>query len=62
MSNQYIKPEDNLTRAKLVKLQRTAELYANSNDSWVTDKGWRIDLLAIDMAGDRLDIRHYENI
>jgi len=62
MSNQYIKPEDNLTRAKLVKLQRTAELYANSNDSGVTDKGWRIDLLAIDMAGDRLDIRHYENI
>lgn len=62
MSNDYIKPEDNLTRAKLTKLQRTAELYANSHEELVTGKGWRIDLVAIAMNPDGVDIRCYENI
>ncbi len=62
MSNDYIKPEDNLTRAKLIKLQRTAELYANSHEGLVTDRGWRIDLIAVLMDGEGIDIRYYENI
>lgn len=56
-------PEENLTRAKLKKLQRTASLYANANEHLVDDsKGWRIDLVAIAVDGKTLDIRHYENI
>ncbi len=62
MSNQYIKPEDNLTRAKLRKLQRTGEMYAHSHNHHITDKGWRTDLIAIVITSTGLDIQHYENI
>ncbi len=57
-------PEENLTQAKLRKLQRTASLYANSHLELVSDKrGWRIDLLAVEwQEGQKPDIRHYENI
>lgn len=62
--NLSIKPEDNLTRFKLKKLQRTASLYANSHPELIDDnRGWRIDLLAIDMLdNEKFAIRHYENI
>ena len=57
-------PEENLTRAKLRKLQRTASIYANAKPDLVKDaKGWRIDLVAVDWSrGPDPDIRHYENI
>ena len=43
-----ILPEENLTNSKLIKLKRTAYLYANENLSLVDDdRGWRIDLVAI---------------
>ncbi len=46
--DQQITPEDQLTRAKLTKLQRTASLYANHKPELVNDrKGWRIDLIAL---------------
>jgi putative endonuclease len=72
-----LKPEDQLTRAKLEKLKRTACLYAGHYPKKVKDKnGWRIDLLALSLpnrlslniaegvAGrmENCDIRHYENI
>ena len=47
-----ISAEDQLTGAKLTKLQRTASLYANHNPEMVNDeKGWQIDLLAITIKG-----------
>jgi putative endonuclease len=47
-----ISAEDQLTDAKLKKLQRTASLYANHNSGMVNDeKGWRIDLIAITIKG-----------
>jgi putative endonuclease len=68
-SMRQLNPEDNLTRAKLKKLQKTAMLYAGSNSRLVSDKkGWRIDLIAINILTDLdnhvLDnsFRHYENI
>ena len=57
--------EMQLTSSKLRKLQKTAILYANSNSHLVDDnRGWRIDLLAIDINKETLssNIRHYENI
>ena len=71
-----ISAEDQLTDAKLIKLQRTASLYANHNPEIVDDgKGWRIDLVAITIKGalpepaepltiSKKDcvIKHYENI
>jgi len=47
-----ISAEDQLTGAKLTKLQRTASLYANHNPEMVNnEKGWQIDLLAITIKG-----------
>ncbi|MEK7553538.1 MAG: YraN family protein [Patescibacteria group bacterium] len=71
-----ISAEDQLTAAKLQKLQRTASLYANHKSELVNDrKGWRIDLLAITIKRDYSEftkeltikekdcvIKHYENI
>ena len=58
-------PEDNLTAAKLRKISRTCEFFARQHPEVVDEeKGWRIDLLAINIgiSGKALDIRHYENI
>jgi putative endonuclease len=53
--------EDQVTRAKLIKSRRAAELYANGSNL-LTDKGWRIDLIAITVDGSEFDLKHYENI
>ena len=46
--NLIIQPEDNLTRSKLKKLQRTASFYVGYNENLINEKrGWRIDLIAI---------------
>lgn len=58
----YVLPEEHLTSAKLTRLQRTAELYANSQDDKLIKRGWRIDLLAIIIDGDSAEVKHYENI
>ena len=58
-----LQPEDNLTSAKLIKLKRTASLYAGFHPELIDDKkGWRIDLLAITLQDDSTDIKHFENI
>lgn len=52
-NNSEMNPEDNLTSAKLKKLQRTAALYAGYNEKLINDyAGWRIDLLAIAIPAD----------
>ncbi|MEK7212568.1 MAG: YraN family protein [Patescibacteria group bacterium] len=57
-------PEDHLTRAKLTKLRRMAELISSKNPELVReDRGWRIDLVAIGMGDTgEPEIKHYENI
>lgn len=58
-------PEDNLTTAKFRKISRACEFFARQHPELINeDKGWRIDLLAVDigMDGKALDVRHYENI
>lgn len=60
-----ITPEDNLTTAKLRKLWRVCEIFANEYSALVDDKkGWRIDLVAVDLTNDKKNctIKHYENI
>lgn len=64
-----LKPEDNLTAAKLNKLKKTAMLYMGANPELVQeDRGWRIDLIALDILTDLNNnvidhsLRHYENI
>ncbi len=63
-------PEDNLTSAKLRKLKRICELFVAKHLELINEKrGWRIDLLAIEIGnglggGENAanKIRHYENI
>lgn len=59
-----LQPEDQLTRAKLQKLQKTASLYAGHYPERVDDnKGWRIDLVAIALNDENEpQVEHYENI
>ncbi len=43
-----ISPEDNMSRAKIMKTKKIAESYSNAHPESVDDnKGWRIDLVAI---------------
>lgn len=50
--SQQIKPEENLTKSKLTKLQKTALSYSNSRPELINEKkGWRIDLIAIEFNG-----------
>ncbi|MBI2592677.1 MAG: YraN family protein [Candidatus Colwellbacteria bacterium] len=60
-ANATISAESQVTKTKLEKLKRTASMYANQS-RYLTDKGWRIDLLAINIIDDKAKIKHYENI
>ncbi|MCL5004866.1 MAG: YraN family protein [Patescibacteria group bacterium] len=61
--DKHISAEDQLTAAKLQKLQRTASLYAGHNQDLVDDKkGWRIDLIALTLLDNHYVIKHYKNI
>ncbi len=61
LTNNDLQPEDNLTRAKLVKLRRVAALFAGSNAGLIDEeRGYRIDLIALTFNPQR--IFHYENI
>lgn len=57
-----ISGEEQMTKSKLGKFKRAAEIYANQNPTRVGGGGWRIDLLAINIIGDKAKIKHYENI
>lgn len=64
-----IKPEDNMTLAKIRKFKKIAAFYAAKNYKLINEnRGWRIDVVAIEIpAGEwrdwkKFQIRHYENI
>jgi putative endonuclease len=64
-----LKPEDQMSAAKIRKFRRTAELYAGSHEELIKDeKGWRLDLIALVKKDGKFgeesifEIRHYENI
>lgn len=70
-SKDGLQPEDQLSKSKLRKLQKTASLYAGHYPERINDKkGWRIDLIAITLKDfynltnieESCDIKHYENI
>lgn len=59
-----IKPEDEMTSAKVEKFRRAATLYANARPDLVdNDKGWRLDVIALVKRSDgSFDINYYDNI
>lgn len=63
VSEGELTPEDQLTKSKLTKLQRTASLYAGHFPEKISDeKGWQIDLIAIIFSHGEHSINHYQNI
>ena len=56
--------EDNLTSQKIKKISRACRNFAAKNNHLISEEtGWRIDLIAITLNGEKLiDLRHYENI
>ncbi|OGY57150.1 MAG: hypothetical protein A3D47_00125 [Candidatus Colwellbacteria bacterium RIFCSPHIGHO2_02_FULL_43_15] len=58
-----VNPEDQMTKAKMIKLKRTAALRAVQLDEEVNQEvGWRIDLLALTITPKDCVIKHYQNI
>jgi putative endonuclease len=59
-----IKPEDEMTAAKIAKFRRAAALYAGARPDLVNDeKGWRLDVVALEKNDDEsFSIHHYENV
>ncbi|MCP6720128.1 MAG: YraN family protein [Patescibacteria group bacterium] len=58
-----LKPEDQMTRAKLKKFKRAASLYAGHRQELINNKkGWRLDLIAITKNGEDFNLEHYENV
>ncbi len=56
-------PEDNLSAGKLKRIQKTAQVFVAKHPEHIDERrGWRIDLVAINAAGDAFNIRHYQNI
>jgi putative endonuclease len=57
-------PEDNITTRKLNIVKRMANFFAAKHPELIDeDKGWRVDLIAIDLSQNgKFSIRHYENI
>lgn len=69
-SSAGLQPEDHLNYSKLRKLQRICQQFVSENpDLIVGDRGWRIDLIAINIpvGADNPNlkncaVKHYENI
>ena len=58
-----LKPEDNLSQAKLKKIRRCAQMFSAKHSDLIRDeKGWRIDLLALTFQQNNCIINHYQNI
>ena len=72
---QGLRPEDQMTTAKLKKFKKAAKLYAGHNQNLINDKkGWRLDVIAITRTDSafshsgsetlqgRTTLNHYENV
>ena len=58
-----LRPENQMTNAKLIKLRRSASLYAGHNQKTISEeKGWRLDVMALTKIGNDFLVNHYENI
>lgn len=75
--NSWLMPEDNLSKQKLLKLQKICHYYVNKNAALIKEKyGWQIDLVAVTLPEEEIAeadlklteiikhciINHYENI
>lgn len=57
-----LRPEHQMTDAKLRKLRRAALIYAGQCRLIDEEKGWRIDVMALTKIGNDFLVNHYENV
>ncbi len=69
-----LKPEDQMSEAKIQKFKRTAQLFAGEKENLINNKrGWRLDAIAITLPNNYIELNesellknctlnHYENI
>ena len=59
-----LRPEDQMSAAKLRKFARASSLYAGAHAELINDRrGWRMDLVAIDLFPfEKSFVRHYEHL
>ncbi|MEK7464563.1 MAG: YraN family protein [Patescibacteria group bacterium] len=58
-----LKPEDQMSRSKIERFRRVAQLYAGSNEKLIDEnKGWRLDLISLTKIGKDFILKHYEQI
>lgn len=58
-----IRPEDHLTSGKRKKISRAASLYAGGHPELINDeRGWRLDLIALNARDGGFAVEHYQNI
>ena len=58
-----LRPEDQMTKAKISKFKKIAQYYAGLHPELVNEKlGWRLDLLTLTILEKDCIIKHYENI
>ncbi|KKS82529.1 MAG: hypothetical protein UV58_C0009G0011 [Candidatus Wolfebacteria bacterium GW2011_GWC1_43_10] len=55
-------PEDQMSKSKINKFKRVALWYANQHPKLVGNKGYRLDVVVIELWGGGHRLRHYENI
>jgi len=58
-----LKPEDQMTKSKILKFQKISQYYAGLHPELINDKnGWQLDLLSLTIYEKDCIIKHYENI
>jgi Holliday junction resolvase-like predicted endonuclease len=56
-----ILPEEQITRAKMMKLQRVAECFIKEREMW--NGSWRFDAVSVLVSNEKVrDVKHLENI
>lgn len=58
----WLIPEDQLTQAKLSKFRRAALRYVSFHPQLIIKKGFRLDVLTIEIGESKPVFRYYENI
>ena len=62
-SEKSLMPEDEASSSKIKKLKRTCEQFVSKFEDLLDEKrGWRIDLVAIELQNQKPLVRHYENL
>jgi putative endonuclease len=58
--DESVLPEDQITKSKLNKINKIAEVYIKENKLW--SEQWRIDAISVYIVEDKVHFKHLKNI